>query len=31
VNPTSAATGWVERIDYSPPKSPPATISILRI
>jgi len=31
VNPTSAVTGWVERPDYSPPKSPPATISILRI
>jgi len=30
-NPTSAVTGWVERSDYSPPKSPPATISILRI
>ena len=31
VNPTSAVAGWVERPDYSPPKSPPATISILRI
>jgi hypothetical protein len=31
VNPTSAVTGWVESPDYSPPKSPPATISILRI
>jgi hypothetical protein len=31
VNPTSAVSGWVERPDYSPPKSPPATISILRI
>jgi hypothetical protein len=31
VNPTSAVTGWVEHPDYSPPKSPPATISILRI
>ncbi len=30
-NPTSAVTGWVERPDSSPPKSPPATISILRI
>jgi hypothetical protein len=31
VNPISAVTGWVERPGYSPPKSPPATISILRI
>lgn len=31
VNPTSVVNGWVERPDYSPPKSPPATISILRI
>jgi hypothetical protein len=31
VNPTTIVTGWVERPDYSPPKSPPATISILRI
>ncbi|WP_433965928.1 hypothetical protein [Tunturiibacter gelidiferens] len=31
VNPTSAITGWVERPDYSPLKSPPSTISILRI
>ena len=31
VNPTSAVTGLFERPDYSPPKSPPATISILRI
>ena len=31
VNPTSDVTGWVEHPDYSPPKSPPATISILRI
>jgi hypothetical protein len=31
VNPASSVTGWVERPDYSPPKSPPATISILRI
>jgi hypothetical protein len=30
-NPTTAVTGWVERPDYSPPKSPPSTISILRI
>jgi hypothetical protein len=31
VNPTSAVIGWVEDSDYSPPKSPPSTISILRI
>jgi hypothetical protein len=31
VNPASAVVGWVERPDYSPPKPPPATISILRI
>jgi hypothetical protein len=31
VNPASAVVGWVEHPDYSPPKSPPATISILRI
>jgi hypothetical protein len=31
VNPASAITGWVEHPDYSPPKSPPTTISILRI
>ncbi len=31
VNPDSSAAGWVERRDYSPPKSPPSTISILRI
>jgi hypothetical protein len=30
-NPVSAATGWVEHPDYSPPKSPAATISVLRI
>jgi hypothetical protein len=30
-NPVSAVTGWVEHPEYSPPKSPPATISILRI
>jgi hypothetical protein len=29
--PASTVVGWVEHIDYSPPKSPPATISILRI
>ena len=31
VNPTSPVIGWVEHPDYSPPKSPPSTISILRI
>lgn len=31
VNPASAITGWVEQPDYSPPKSPPSTISILRV
>jgi hypothetical protein len=31
VNPASATTGWVARPNYSPPKSPPSTISILRI
>ena len=31
VNPAPAVIGWVEHSDYSPPKSPPATISILRI
>jgi hypothetical protein len=31
VNPTSSVAEWVERSDDSPPKSPPTTISILRI
>ncbi len=31
VNPTPTVIGWVEHPDYSPPKSPPSTISILRI
>jgi hypothetical protein len=31
VNPPSTVIGWVERPDYSPPESPPSTISILRI
>jgi hypothetical protein len=31
VNPAFTVTGWVERPDYSPPKSPPSTLSILRI
>lgn len=30
-NPASTVVGWVQHTDYSPPKSPPATISILRI
>jgi hypothetical protein len=31
VKPTSSVAGWVEQPDYSPPKSPPSTLSILRI
>jgi hypothetical protein len=31
MNPTSSATGWIGHIDYSPPKPPASTISILRI
>jgi len=31
MNPMSSVTGWVEHPDYSPPKSPPSTFSILRI
>jgi hypothetical protein len=31
VDPAPAVAGWVARPDYSPPKSPPSTISILRI
>lgn len=31
VNPLAIATAWVERPDYSPPKSPPSTVSALRI
>ena len=31
LNPPSSLTGWVEHRDSSPPKSPPSTISILRI
>jgi hypothetical protein len=31
MSPTSSVTGWVEHLDDSPPKSPPSTISILRI
>ena len=29
--PAPAITGWVEHADYSPPQSPPGSISILRI
>ena len=31
LNTPSTISGWVEQLDSSPPKSPPATISILRI
>jgi hypothetical protein len=31
VNPVSSVNGWVEHADSSPPKSPPASISVLRI
>jgi hypothetical protein len=31
VNPIAAVPAWVERPDYTPPKSPPSTVSILRI
>jgi len=31
VNPATAVIGRVEHPDYSPPKSPPSTVSILRI
>jgi hypothetical protein len=31
VDPTSTVIGWIDRPDYSPPKSPPSSISILRI
>jgi hypothetical protein len=31
LNPTTAVVGWVESPEYSPPKSPPSTVSILRI
>jgi hypothetical protein len=30
-NPTSVITGSIEQADYTPPKSPPSAISILRI
>jgi hypothetical protein len=28
---TPVTTGWIERVDYSPPQSPPGSISVLRI
>jgi hypothetical protein len=31
LNPTSSVSEWVKQRDYSPPQSPPSTISILRI
>jgi hypothetical protein len=31
VNPTAIDARWVDRPEYSPPKSPPSTVSILRI
>jgi hypothetical protein len=31
LNPISVVTGWVAHSDYSPPTSPPSTISILKI
>jgi len=31
LNPTSGVAEWVEHTDYSPPQSPPASISVLRI
>ena len=31
LNPASSVAGWGEHRDYSPPKAPPSTISILRI
>jgi len=31
MNRAPSVPGWVEHTDYSPPKSPPSTISILRI
>ena len=31
LNPTSVGAMWVDRPEYSPPKSPPSTVSILRI
>jgi hypothetical protein len=31
LNPIIAVVGWVESPEYSPPKAPPSTVSILRI
>lgn len=31
VNPNLLVAGWVEHADYSPPQSPPSSVSILRI
>lgn len=31
LNPISHITGWIEHPDYSPPQSPPGSISVLRI
>jgi hypothetical protein len=31
LNPTAVVGEWIERPEYSPPKSPPSTVSILRI
>jgi hypothetical protein len=31
LDPTTAVAGWVEHPEYSPPKSPPSAVSILRI
>jgi len=30
-NPTPIAAGWIEHPDYSPPQSPPGSVSVLRI
>jgi hypothetical protein len=31
LNPTTVIAAWIDRPEYSPPKSPPSTISILRV
>jgi hypothetical protein len=31
LNPNAIVARWVDRPEYSPPKSPPSTVSILRI
>jgi hypothetical protein len=31
LNPATVAAAWIERPEYSPPKSPPSTVYILRI